>query len=75
MAASIRAVRADQPAAATRRRAAPAHRPACRRACRRCGVRLRIDQVGEALDAGQIELAVLEGAAGELTGLGQSAGP
>ena len=30
-----------------------------------------IDQVGEAFDRGEIELAVLEGAAGELAGLGR----
>ena len=34
---------------------------------------LGVDEVGEALDTGQIELAVLEGAAGELAGLRQPA--
>ena len=33
-------------------------------------LRLRHDQVGEALDRGEVELAVLEGAAGEFAGLG-----
>ena len=58
------------------RRASP------RRACRSDAFRLRqrltplrlglgIDEIGEALDLGEIELAVLEGAARELAGLGE----
>ena len=35
-------------------------------------LRLRADQVGEAFDRGQVELAVLERAAGELAGLGRA---
>ena len=33
---------------------------------------LGVDQIGEAFDLGQIELAVLEGAPGELAGLGEA---
>ena len=43
-----------------------------RNACRRWPSRLRRHQVGEAFDRGQIELAVLEGAAGEFAGLGRA---
>ncbi len=41
----------------------------CRIACRRCDCGVGIDQVGQALDLRQAELAMLEGAAGELARL------
>ena len=63
-----RAIRACQ--AATCRLSAP---PASASAARRCDFGLGLEQVGQPLGLGEVDPAVLEGAAGELAGLGRRA--